>query len=158
MSNYIGNSLGKGEKVVKRAQFNGLFLLGKWILGVLFCWLLFIPTIKAIAETVKFKNVELGFTNKRVVGKRGVFNTRTLDAPLNKIQNMTVTQTFFGQIFNYSTVRIDTAAGSFYFEAVKDADHFKRLLMNEIDKYEEELVKQQAMQMANAMSAALKQE
>lgn len=158
MSNYIGNSLGKGEEVVKRAQFNGLFLLGKWILGVLFCWLLFIPTIKAIAATVQFKNMELGFTNKRVIGKRGVFNTRTLDAPLNKIQNATVSQTFFGKIFNFSDVRIDTAAGSFYVEAVKDADHFKRSLMNQIDKYEENLIKQQAMQMASAMSAALNQE
>ena len=155
MSNYIDKNLGRGEEIVKKAQLNSLFLLGKWICGICFFWLLFIPTIKAIVATIQFKNMELGITTKRVMGKTGVFNTKALDAPLNKIQNTSVTQTFWGKIFNFSTVRIDTAAGNFSFEAVKDADSFKRALMNEIDNYEEALVKQQAMEMANAMSAAL---
>ena len=102
-----------------------------------------------------FTHIELGITNKRVIGKVGVANTKSLDAPLNKIQNSSVVQPFFGKIFNYGTVRIDTAAGNFEFPAVKNAENFKSILMAQIDQYEEDRVKQQAAEMANAMTSAL---
>lgn len=156
MGKYVENNLGKNETIVKKANLNGLFLLGTWIKGILFCWLLLIPLIKAIIATVKFTHIELAITNKRVVGKVGVANTNSLDAPLNKIQNASVSQPFFGKIFNYGVVRIDTAAGKFEFPAVKNAENFKGMLMAQIDQYEEDRVKQQAAEMANAMSAALK--
>lgn len=155
MGKYVENNLGKNETIVKKADLNGLFLLGVWIKGILLCWLLLIPTIKAIIETIKFKNIELAVTNKRVIGKVGVFNTKTLDAPLNKIQNVAVEQPFFGKLFNFGTVEIDTAGGTFNFSAIKNADAFKRMLMAQIDQYEEDRVKQQAAEMASAMSAAL---
>lgn len=155
MGQYVESNLGKNETIVKKADLNGLFLLGAWIKGILFFWLLFIPTIKAIIATVKFKNIELAITNKRIIGKVGVANTQALDAPLNKIQNASVTQPFFGKLFNYGTVRIDTAAGKFEFTAIKNADAFKSMIMAQIDQYEEDRVKQQAAEMANAMSAAL---
>ena len=155
MSKYVESNLGKNEQIVKKADLNGLFLLSKWIFGILFCWLLLIPTIKALIATVKFKNIELAITNKRVVGKVGVANTSALDAPLNKIQNVSVQQTFGGKIFNYGTVTIDTAAGKFLFPAVKNADAFKGMVMAQIDQYEEDKIKQQAAEMASAMAAAI---
>lgn len=155
MGKYVENNLGKNETIVKKADMNNLFLLSKWIFGILFFWLLFIPTIKALIATIKFKNIELAITNKRVIGKVGVANTQALDAPLNKVQNASVSQTLGGKIFNYGTVRIDTAAGKFEFPAVKNADAFKGMLMAQIDQYEEDRVKQQAAEMANAMSAAM---
>ena len=156
MANYVENHLGKNETIVKKADRNGLFLVGTWIKGILLCFLI-VPFIKAIIKTVQFINVELAITNKRIIGKVGVANTKSLDAPLNKIQNSSVTQTFFGKIFNYATVRIDTAAGNFEFPAIKNGEKFKSMLMAQIDQYEEDRVKQQAAEMANAMSAALKQ-
>ena len=156
MANYVENHLGKNETIVKKADRNGLFLVGTWIKGILLCFLI-VPFIKAIIKTVQFINVELAITNKRIIGKVGVASTKSLDAPLNKIQNASVTQTFFGKIFNYATVRIDTAAGKFEFPAIKNGEKFKSMLMAQIDQYEEDRVKQQAAEMANAMSAALKQ-
>ena len=155
MGKYVENNLGKNETIIKKADLNGLFLLGKWIVGILFCWLLLIPTIKALVATVRFKNIELAITNKRLVGKVGVANTQALDAPLNKIQNVSVSQGLWGKIFNFGTIRIDTAAGKFEFGAIKNADAFKGMIMAQIDQYEEDRVKQQATEMANAMSAAL---
>lgn len=156
MANYVENHLGKNETIVKMADRNGLFLVGTWIKGILL-GVFIVPFIKAIIKTVQFLNVELAITNKRIIGKVGVANTKSLDAPLNKIQNSSVTQSFFGKIFNYATVRIDTAAGQFEFPAIKNAENFKSMLMNQIDQYEEDRVRQQATEMANAMSAALKQ-
>lgn len=155
MGKYVESNLGKNETIVKKAELNGLFLLGAWIKGILLCWLLFIPTIKAIAATVRFCHIELGITNKRIIGKVGVANTKALDAPLNKIQNVSVSQPFFGKIFNYGTVRIDTAAGKFEFGAIKNADAFKGMIMSQIDQFEEDRIKQQASEMANAMAAAM---
>lgn len=155
MSKYVENNLGKNETIVKKADLNGLFLVGAWIKGILLCWLLLIPTVKAIIATVRFKNIELAVTTKRVIGKVGVANTQALDAPLNKIQNVSVTQPFFGKIFNYGTVQINTAAGEYRFGAIKNADAFKKMIMSQVDQFEEDRMKQQADQMAKAMAGAI---
>lgn len=152
---YVENNLTKNEVIVKKADRNGLFLLGVWIKGILFCWLLLIPLIKAIIKTVQFNNVELAITNKRIVGKTGVVNTDALDAPLNKIQNVSVNQTFGGKIFNYATIQINTAAGVYKFGAIKNGNQFKGMIMGQIEQYEEDRIKQQAAEMASAMAGAL---
>lgn len=155
MGKYVENHLGKNEVIVKKADLNGLFLLSAWLKGILLCWLLLIPTIKAIIATVKFTHIELAVTNKRVVGKVGVANTKSLDSPLNKIQNVSVTQKLFGKIFNYGTVEVHTAAGKYEFGAIKNAESFKGVLMAQIDQFEEDRLSQQASQMAQAMASAI---
>ena len=155
MGKYVENQLGKNEAIVKKADLNGLFLLAAWIKGILFCWLLFIPTIKAIIATVRFNHIELALTNKRVIGKVGVVNTQSLDSPLNKIQNVGVTQKMWGKIFNYATVEINTAAGKYVFYAVKNAEAFKGMVSAQIDQFEEDRLPQQANQMAQAMAGAI---
>lgn len=155
MSKFVENNLNKNEEIVLKAKLNGIFLIGKWIVGILFCWLLLIPTIKAIVATVKFCNTELAITNKRVIGKVGFADSQSLDAPLNKIQSSASGSTLFGKIFNYGWVKIDTAAGKFVYTGVKNVDAFKRALMAQIEQYEEDRVKEQAMQMAEAMKGAI---
>lgn len=155
MSKYVENNLGKNETIVKKAELNPIFLVFKWVVGILFCWLLLIPTIKALIFTIRFFHIELAVTNKRVIGKVGVFNTKSLDAPLNKVQNASVEQKFWGKIFNYGKVRVDTAAGKYDFFAIKNADEFKGILMSQIDQYEEDRIKQQAAEMANAMASVI---
>ncbi len=152
---YVEKNLGKNEVIVKKADRNALFLVGTWVKGILLCWLLLIPTIKAIAATIRFTHVELAITNKRIVGKVGVFNTKSLDAPLNKIQNVSDKQTFFGKIFNYSTININTAAGEYTFDCIKSGAQFKGMIMAQIDQYEEDRIAQQATQMANAMAGVI---
>ena len=155
MGKYVENNLGKNEQIVKKADLNGLFLLAAWLKGILLCWLLLIPTIKAIIATVRFTHIELAITNKRVVGKVGVANTKALDAPLTKIQNVSVTQKLGGKIFNYATVEISTAAGKYEFGAIKNAEAFKGMLMAQIDQFEEDRLAQQANQMAQAMAGVI---
>ena len=127
MGKYVENNLGKNETIIKKADLNGLFLLSKWIGGILFFWLLLIPTIKALVATVRFKNIELAITNKRLIGKVGVANTQALDAPLNKIQNVSVSQGFWGKIFNYGTVVCQgTNHNNVTFTNVKNAEYIKK--------------------------------
>ncbi len=156
MAKYVDSHLNKNEVIVAKAKLNGLMLLAAWIKGILLCFLLFIPTIKAIAATISFCHIELAITNKRVIGKIGVFKTKTLDAPLNKIQNTSTESKFFGKIFNYGTVKINTAAGAYDFIGVKNVESFKGMIMNQIEEYEEQRLKDQANQMATAMASAIK--
>lgn len=156
MGKYIEQNLGRNEAVVKNAEMNPLFLLAAWLGGILFFWMLLIPTVKAAIKTAVFFNTELAFTNKRIVGKIGVVNTKSLDAPLNKVQNVSVSSDLFGKIFNYSTVCITTAGGNLNFAGIKNGDAFKGMLMEQIDKFEEDRVREQAQQMASAVSGAIR--
>lgn len=157
MGKYVENNLTRNETVVKKAKITGLSLIGPWIGGVLFCWLLLIPTIKAIIKTVQWANIELAITSRRVIGKFGVVNSKAMDAPLDKVQNCSASSGLWGKIFGYGTVVIDTAAGKYTFSGVKHPDEFKKALMAQIDQAQEDKMKQQAEEMAKAMAAAIKQ-
>ena len=156
MTKYVERNLGKNETIVKQAKLTIAFLVITWLKGILFCWFFLIPLFKAIQATIKHFRTELAVTNKKVLGRVGVFNTKALDAPLSKIQSISVTQPFFGKICNYGTVRVSTAAGDFIFEAIAAPDAFKGIVMAQIDQYEEDRIKQQAAEMAGAMAEAIK--
>ena len=156
MGKYVESNLNRNETIVKEAKISKLMLIPTWIVGLLFFWLLFIPLIKAIIKTVQVFNVELAITSRRIVGKTGVVNTSAMDAPLDKIQNVSASSGLGGKIFGYGTVVIDTAAGKYTFQWVKQPEDFKRMLMAQIDQAQEDKMKQQAEEMAKAMAAAIK--
>ncbi|MDE6189508.1 MAG: PH domain-containing protein [Clostridia bacterium] len=108
--------------------------------------------IPAIVKTVNFFKTDLVLTNKRVVGRTGVLKLHTLDAPLNKIQNVSFSCGLFGRIFGFQTVKISTAADVFGFKGVMKANEFKQAVMNQIELYEEERAREQAKEFANAMA------
>lgn len=153
---YVERNLNKNEQIIQKAKLSPVALVMAWVGGVLFCWLLLIPTIKAIITTVKFTHIELAVTNKRIIGKAGVINTASLDLPLSKVQNINVSQGLWGKIFKYGKVEIKSAADSIAFVMVKNPDAFKRCCMAQIEQYEEDRVKQQAAEMAQAMANAMK--
>lgn len=62
MGKFVENNLIKNEKIVKECKPTMLFLIPKWIFGILFFWLLLIPLIKAIIATVQVCNIELALT------------------------------------------------------------------------------------------------
>jgi uncharacterized membrane protein YdbT with pleckstrin-like domain len=157
MSKYVENNLNRNETIVKKAQISKLSLIPTWFFGILFCWLLLIPLVKAIVNTIKVFNIELAITSRRVIGKAGVVNSSAMDAPLDKVQNCSVSSGLGGKIFGYGTVVIDTAAGKYIFTMVKQPDNFKKALMAQIEQAQEDKMKQQAEEMAKAMAAAIKQ-
>lgn len=140
MGKYVENNLGRNETIVKKADKN---------------WLTMIFSILNIKKVVRFASWELAITNKRIVGKIGLLSSNALDAPLNKIQNVSVSNGLWGKIFNYGTVKINTAAGWYSFPGIKNPNNFKTMIMNQIDQYEEDKIKQQAAEMAKSMASVL---
>ena len=158
MSSYATKNMNRGEEIIKEAEKNPFFLIKSWIIGILFFWLLLIPLVKAIRATIAYVNSELVVTNRRVIGKSGFINSGALDAPLNKIQNVSVSSGFWGKCFNFGEIHIDTASGKYKWGAVKNAEAFKGILMNQIEEYENDRAKKQAEEMAKAMAATMKQQ
>lgn len=154
MGKYVERNLNLKETILKNAELHPIHLVMAWVWGVLGFWLLLIPTIAAIKTTIMYCNTELSVTDKRVIGKVGFIKSASLDTPLNKIQSVNVSSGLWGKIFNYGNIEVQSGGDRLVFTAVKDADGFKKFLMNQIDEYENEKIRIQAQQMAAAMNGA----
>lgn len=63
----------------------------------------------------------LMLTDKRVYGEAGVFATRTLDVPLDKVGGVYIEQTPLGRITGRGTVTITAAGSQFEFPSIPEA-------------------------------------
>ncbi len=157
MGRFVEKNLYENELIVLKAKRDGWGLFGKWVFGILFCWLLLIPLIYAIRETVIFTHTELVLTNKRIVRKSGVFHIKAFDAPLQKVANVYVEATFWGRVFNCNRIRITTSFGVIV-DRIRNANEFKNALLGRLDVHEESRVARQANWTAHAMSGILPSE
>ena len=130
--NYLKNKVvATNEQVKIEPQKNPIFLILKWIWGVLGFWLLLIPTFQAISATIKFYTTEYLVTDKRAMEKYGWVSTHTDEMPLSKVENITVTYTFWGKIFNYATLQFQgTNRNNITFSYIKDAEEVKKKINN----------------------------
>ncbi|MGN0586845.1 MAG: PH domain-containing protein [Oscillospiraceae bacterium] len=97
-------------------------------------------------------HIKLALTKKRIYGKTGIINTKSMDSPISKINSVSVEQGFWGKVFRYSTVSVSTSSGNYKFSYIKNADEFKEKTMEQIDAYENEKLKNQFTMLAGKMS------
>lgn len=148
MGTYIEQNLGKDEKVMLTARIHWTTLLPHILLI-----LLFVGIFTIWGPLIAMFTTELGFTNKKLLGKLGLINTKSLDTPLNKINNVSVTSGLGGKMFGYGTLQITTSSGSYLFKGITGANEFKTALMAQIDTFDEDRIKQQASEMAKAIKS-----
>ena len=121
----------KDEQIIKTVALHPLRLIFAWIWGVLGCWLLLIPTIKAIILTIRYKTTEFVVTNKKIIEKYGLVNVYCDEMGLNKIENITTNISFWGRIFGYGNVCIQgTNRNNIYYNGVKDPEGVRRIINN----------------------------
>ena len=157
--NYLSKTVGRNDHAVEAAQINMLAIIPAAIWGVIFLLLAFgfkgsgarIFFIAAAVVIVGFKlldikSTHLGYSTKKLIGKSGIVNTKSMDSPLNKIDNVSVRKGLFGMIFNYSTIQVNTSSGMYRFGGIKNAELFKQNLMDYIDAYEKQKLNEQAEQ------------
>lgn len=165
MGNYVRNSVTKGEEVVCEARQHWISLLPRGIVSAIlllgglaspgsFFLMLIVAAIIMAKPFINVYMTELGFTNKRLIGKTGLINTKSLDSPLNKINNVSVNNGFWGKILGYGNVNISTSSGAYVYHSVAQPEDFKSRLMNQIDQFDEDRIKKQATEMANAIKEA----
>lgn len=149
---YIKSNLNENEKIIVYANINSLILiLPKLIIpfffilalcstdfsnqnigyevAIIYLIIIFISLKSLFKTIIDILSTELGLTEKRIIGKRGLIKTISLDAPLNKINDIEINQNLFGKIFRYSTIKISTSSSKYCFRYIKNANEFKNETM-----------------------------
>ena len=160
---YLESNLSKEEKIISKGEVSFLPIIPSAVICFIilifgisggfggFIVALIIDAVIILPKFFGIKNTELGLTNKKVMGKYGIINTKVMDSPLNKVNSVTVEQGLGGKIFGYGKIVISTSSGGYNFNYIKSADSFRSAVMEQIDIAEEEKLRKQAEQLAGAM-------
>ena len=103
------------------------------IIGLL---LAIIPTVGMVRDTLIWYNRQYIVTNRRVIQISGVINKNVVDSSLEKVNDVKMSQSFFGRLFDYGNVEILTASelGVNQFQRIGDPVHFKIAMLNAKEK------------------------
>lgn len=156
---YLKKLLGEGEEMlyVDRQHWlvllRNIFVEGVAILAILvltiFLWtyfagqtwqswllllllLLIWPVVSLLIDFFQWFNRKYIVTNWRVIQLSGVINKDVIDSSLEKVNDIELTQSFFGRIFNFGTVEILTASeiGVNKFQTIREPVKFKTVIVN----------------------------
>ena len=150
MGKYLESNLSRDEKILEDAKIHSIAIIVNIIGGIVFFWTFIVPII-ALKNIISMLSMELGFTNKRAMGKYGLINTHRLDAPLNKIDNVSISQGLGGKILGYGTIVISSTSSKFGFKYIGSPEIFRSKLMAQIDQFDEDRIRKQAEIMAQGM-------
>jgi len=94
--------------------------------------LLLIPIATMTHDILNWSHRQYIITNWRVMQIAGIVNKNVIDSSLEKVNDIKMTQSFFGRIFDYGDIEILTASelGVNLFKRIDDPIHFKTALIN----------------------------
>ena len=124
-------------------------MLGNIIFLVLFVY----GVWKLVKRILLNMTTHLAITNKRIIGKTGIFSISAIDYPINKIDNVTHNASFWGKILHYSTITIKSTNGysGTDIKGIGNAQQFKNTVIQALEEHAEEARKAQAAEIARAM-------
>jgi uncharacterized membrane protein YdbT with pleckstrin-like domain len=126
----VEEQLQPGEEVVYRAHVTRISLV-PWVLGLVLvvagaavAWqfapepillialgvVALILAVMILWKLLVLRSYEHVLTNQRMIQQTGIFNKRSMDAPLDKVNNVEHQQTLWGRLLGYGNVEIDTAS------------------------------------------------
>jgi uncharacterized membrane protein YdbT with pleckstrin-like domain len=155
--NYIKTMLGENERVLLVTRqhwfvlFSSILLEIIVTLGVIIAisiaalnflpaaiayLLVLIPLLSMLHDILVWRNRQYMVTNRRVIQFSGIFNKNVVDSSLEKVNDVKMTQSFFGRIFDYADVEIMTASemGVNVFRRIGDPVKFKTAMLNAKEK------------------------
>ena len=108
-----------------------------------------------IYKVVERKNNLWAVTNLRVIDEFGVFSNNSKESPLDKINNVAYSQSFWGKIWGFGNVQIQTAAeiGSTTYYSVDNPKELKDTITHMQEEYKSHQIKRQATELASALIA-----
>lgn len=135
---YVETLMGKNERIVIRTRRHWMVLAGSIIgftvmglfiitvgvglvasgaagpvalpLALLAFVLLLIPAALFIRDYLAWWNEEYLITTRRVVQAEGIINKHVIDSSLEKVNDVVLSQSFLGRIFDYGDIEILTAS------------------------------------------------
>jgi uncharacterized membrane protein YdbT with pleckstrin-like domain len=126
---YITRHLLPGEAVLYRTRLHWKLYVGPMLLVLLVLlplailalstvhrWLAIIPAVLALllllVPLVRRRSSEFAVTNKRVILKLGVLNTRSVELLLPKVEGIAVTQSLGGRLFGFGGIVVTGSGGT----------------------------------------------
>ena len=127
---YINANLLPDERVVFRTRLHWLLFLPPVLViavcapadrlvarprqpGAAYAWVpLAIGALLLLAAFIKRQSSDFAVTNKRVMTKVGVVNTRSIELLLGKIEAIAVEQSLLGRLFGYGDIVITGSGGT----------------------------------------------
>jgi len=98
--------------------------------------LVLLPLLSALRDILIWNNHEYLVTNRRVIQISGIFNKNVVDSSLEKVNDVKMSQSFFGRMFDYGDIEILTASetGDNLFKRIGDPIKFKTAMLNSKEK------------------------
>ena len=152
---YLEEMLGENEQILLRARKHWSVLFGNIVLEIFLILALIVASF-ALLPLVAFPVVPLGFalvlvplvgmvrdfliwfnrqyivTNRRVIQTSGVFSKDVVDSSLEKVNDVKLSQSFWGRLFDYGDIEILTASevGANVFRSIGEPIRFKTAMLN----------------------------
>lgn len=152
---YLEEMLGENEHILLRARKHWSVLFGNIALEIVLIFAL-IVAIFLLLPLVAFPVVPLGFflvlvpligmvrdflvwsnrqyivTNRRVIQSAGVFSKDVVDSSLEKVNDVKLSQSFWGRLFDFGDIEILTASevGANVFRSIGEPIKFKTAMLN----------------------------
>ncbi|MFZ6029472.1 MAG: PH domain-containing protein [Chloroflexota bacterium] len=109
-----------------------------WLPLVLGALLVFIPLATLTYDLLAWWNRQYLVTTRRVIQISGSFNKNVVDSSLEKVNDVKMTQSVLGRLFDYGDVEILTASelGVNLFRRIENPIQFKTAMLNAKEKLE----------------------
>jgi len=163
-NNNGGHEMGNEEIVIMQVKPHWFIYIGPVIraviLGIIglmtesegmFFLLLAIGIVWMIPGVLKGMTTELVVSSKRIHGKYGIINTRQMDSPINKVQNISVEMKLLGRLFGFGNICITTSSGVYRFSRIGHPEMVKNTIIQAQDDYEEGRFTRQSERYEQAM-------
>ncbi len=154
---YIQNMLGENERIILVTRQHGFVLFSSIIAEIVVALivlvaisaltvanpvaafgflLILVPLVIMTHDILAWTNRQYIVTNRRVIQISGIFNKDVFDSSLEKVNDVKMTQSFFGRLFDYGDVEIMTASetGDNLFKRIGDPVKFKTAMLNAKEK------------------------
>jgi uncharacterized membrane protein YdbT with pleckstrin-like domain len=154
---YIESLIGKNERILLATRQHWFVLFSNILLEIILILVLLaavgaatafypiaaagfvlvlIPLIGMIRDILIWYNREYIVTNRRVIQISGVLSKNVVDSSLEKVNDVKMSQSFFGRLFDYGDIEILTASelGVNLFKRIGDPVKFKTAMLNAKEK------------------------
>jgi uncharacterized membrane protein YdbT with pleckstrin-like domain len=155
--NYLEGLLGESEQILLETHQHWFVLFGKIFLEILLIAvlvgaslvasafypsaiygliLIVVPVIGLLNDVMVWRNKAYIVTNRRVIQISGVFNKDVVDSSLEKVNDVKMSQSFFGRMFGFGDIEILTASelGVNLFHEIANPVEFKTAMLNAKEK------------------------
>ena len=152
---YLEEMLGENEHILLRARKHWSILFGNIALEIVLIsalivamivllplvtipvapigfFLVLVPLIGMVRDFLIWYNRQYIVTNRRVIQTAGVFSKDVVDSSLEKVNDVKLSQSFWGRLFDYGDIEILTASevGANVFRSIGQPIKFKTAMLN----------------------------